>query len=287
MRPTFRHFISPNKIQINFLCYSDSMGFDWDPDFIVNRACYDNYIIMYTIYGKLWCCQGGQKIAVLPGQSIFLNLHQPHKYYFEKDVPTRIAWMTFNGSPVVQMMQHMSCPLKLNNKEVFTRLLSFFRLSDNPNPDIYKQSEECYSFLLFLLKETDTHIRTPDENERVKTFKSFVWHMISHNLHRNITVDELASLVSLSKYHFTRTFHDSFGMPPIQFILTEKVRHAKHMLINTSNTVLEISEAFGFSSPGYFSKVFKRITGFTPSDYREFGYLHENGAERSRSDNPI
>lgn len=44
----------------------------------------------------------------------------------------------------------------------------------------------------------------------------------------------------------------------------------------TTDTVSKISESFGFSTPGYFSKVFKRFTGFTPSDYRKFGYLQES-----------
>lgn len=44
----------------------------------------------------------------------------------------------------------------------------------------------------------------------------------------------------------------------------------------TTDTVSKISESFGFSTPGYFPKVFKRFTGFTPSDYRKFVYLQES-----------
>lgn len=44
----------------------------------------------------------------------------------------------------------------------------------------------------------------------------------------------------------------------------------------TTDTVSKNSESFGFSTPGYFSKVFKRFSGFTPSDYRKFGYLQES-----------
>ena len=279
MRENFRHFISPNETQTEFLCYSDGMGFDWIPDFMIDRPSFNNYIIMYTICGKLWCCQNEEKIAVLPGETVFLDLHLPHKYYFEEGVPTRIAWMHVNGSPAAQIVQHMTSPppIKLNNPDIHEKLLSFFELSDRPDPDIYKQSEECYSFLLLILKESTLQAQKIHENEREKNFKSLIWHMISHNLHRDVTVDELAAMVSLSKYHFIRTFRDSFGMPPIQFILTEKVRHAQYQLINTTNTILEISESYGFSSPGYFSKVFKRLTGFTPSDYRAFGYLKEGG----------
>lgn len=277
MQKDFKRFILPNNLQKDLLCYSDAMGFEDDPDFRIDRLSFNNYLIMHIVSGKLWCHQNNQKIAVLPGESILLDLHDPHEYYFEKDVYTRIAWLHINGSPATQIIEYMkplySFPVKTDNSEFFSKILAFFEFSDQPDPNIFKQSELCYSLLLEMLslleQETQNSISTPRLNE----FKEQIWYCISHNLHRELTLDEMARFVSLSKYHFIRTFKEAFGMPPIQFVTSEKIHQAKYRLTHTTSTISEISESLGFSSPGYFTKVFKQFSGFSPSDYRKHGDL--------------
>lgn len=275
MRTDFRRFISPNEIQKEFLCYSDGMGFEANPDFRIDRQSFHNYLIMHTLSGRLWCCQDGNKIAVEPGESILLDLHAPHQYYFENGLPSRIAWVHLNGSPAVRIIEQIrqchSLPIKMRNPEVYQRILSLFELSDHPDPDIFEQSEQCYSILLRILKESYQKGQNSLESARQNSFKKEIWHIISHNLHHNITVDDLAHAVSLSKYHFIRTFHDAFGLSPMKFIALEKVRQAKYLLTYTSETIASISESLGFATPSYFSKMFKHMTGLSPSDYRKYG----------------
>lgn len=282
MRKNFRRFISPNEIQKDLLCYSDGMGFEENPDFRIDRQSFQNYLIMHTLSGRLWCCQSGDKIAVNTGESILLDLHAPHQYYFENSLSTRIAWMHINGSPAARIIQQIrqsnSLPIKIKNPEIRQQILSFFELSDYPDPDIFEQSERCYSILLKILKESYQKEQNSLENARQKNFKKEIWHIISHNLHHDITVDDLARAVSLSKYHFIRTFHDVFGLSPMKFITVERMRQAKYLLTNTSETISAISEALGFTTPGYFSKMFKHNSGFSPSEYRKCGYL-ENGSK--------
>lgn len=104
MRENFRCFTSPTEQQKEFLCYSDAMGFDSSPEFYINRPSFNDFLIMYTVYGQLNCCQNRRKI-VNEGEAVFLDLHVPHEYYFEKGIPTKIAWVTINGSPAVSPAQ--------------------------------------------------------------------------------------------------------------------------------------------------------------------------------------
>lgn len=278
MRSNFTRFISPNQIQKELLCYSDGMGFEESPDFFIDRLSFNNYLIMYCISGKLWCHQNEQKIAVFPGETILLDLHRPHRYYFSEGMPSRIAWLHLNGTPAVQIMQQLerrcTLPVKTADAAVYTKICSFFECSDCPDPDIFRQSAECYSLLLGFFRE-HWQAQIPTETGRQAAFKKSVWHTISHNLNRDVTVEELAESVSLSKYHFIRSFHEAFGMPPIQFITREKIRQAKYRLTNTSDSVSDIAEAMGFTTPSYFSKVFKQVSGFSPTDYRKYGHLLE------------
>lgn len=273
MQPNFRRFAPPNPMQTEFLCYSDGMGFSYGPNFRIDRQSFNNYVLMYTVEGLLWCCQDDEKIAVEPGEYIFLDLHRPHCYYFQEGTPSRIAWLHMNGAPVVPIVQQMEkkglLPVKGKDETMYERILSFFALSDGPEPDVFAQSAACYELLLQIWKSSGSEGAGPAETERQRIFKEQVWQIIAHNLHRPICIEELAEAVSLSKYHFIRVFHKNFGLSPVQFITREKIRRAAYQLQNTSLTVAEIAESLGFAAPGYFAKVFQQIMGCTPSVYRE------------------
>jgi len=273
MRNDFKRFTSPNEIQKESLCYSDGLGFESAETFYINRKSFHNYLIMYTISGQLICSQNGENIAVDPGEAVLLDLHDQHQYYFTKGIPSRIAWAHINGAPAAKVMESIKklcqLPVKLSLPDIYSKLLQLFEISDQPIQDIFLQSELCYSMLLdFFKAEWSQHTNFP-KTHRLEDFRQVMWEFISHNLHRNITLAELAEEVSLSKYHFIRTFQSAFGVSPMQFVLEEKMRRAQYQLQNTTEPIYKVSESLGFSTPGYFSKVFKQTVGVSPSEYRE------------------
>lgn len=260
------------------LCYSDGMGFESKPTFCVDRVSFHNYLIMYTISGRLWCHQNCENIAVDPGESILLDLHCPHKYYFEKEIPSRIAWVHINGSAAAQVMQNIQkiqeLPIKRTIPEIYDLIMELFELSDRSDQDIFQQSQLCYRLLLEFMRAVwmqDMRDKKKIESQQEIYFKNTMWHYISRNLHRDVTVEELAKQVSLSKYHFIRTFQESFDATPIQFITAEKIRRARYQLLNTGEGIAQIAEELGFTTPGYFTKVFKKVVGVSPRQYRESG----------------
>ena len=273
MQDNIKRFISPNEIQKESLCYSDGMGFESAEKFYINRSHFHNYLIMYTISGQLICSQNSENIAVDPGEAVLLDLHDQHQYYFAKGIPSRIAWTHINGAPVAKVMESVKklrqLPIKMSLPDIYSKLLALFEVSDQPNQDIFRQSELCYSMLMDFLKEEWSHHTNSPETHRLEEFRRIMWEFISHNLHRNITLDELAAEASLSKYHFIRIFQSAFDVSPMQFVLEEKMRRAKYQLQNTTESIYQISDSLGFSAPGYFSKVFKQAVGVTPSEYRE------------------
>ena len=152
----FIRFTSPNELQKESLCYSDGMGFQDKPTFYINRASFHNYLIMHTIYGQLWVSQNGEKIAVNTGESVLIDLHDPHIYYFDETIPSRIAWVHINGLPASKVMTSIkklhTLPIKLNQTEIYDKIITLFEISNQPNQDIFLQSEICYSLLLEFLK---------------------------------------------------------------------------------------------------------------------------------------
>lgn len=86
--------------------------------------------------------------------------------------------------------------------------------------------------------------------------------------HEEWPVKRLADVSGVSQAHFARSFKDAFGMPPHRYLLTRRIERAKAMLRDTEMPVIEIAFETGWSSLGTFGRVFKDVTGDSPTELR-------------------
>ena len=86
-----------------------------------------------------------------------------------------------------------------------------------------------------------------------------------------VTVDDMARAAMFSKFHFTRMFQRATGVSPARFLSALRLQRAKHLLMSTSLTVVDISILVGYNSVGTFSSRFSRSVGLSPTDYRRQG----------------
>lgn len=91
---------------------------------------------------------------------------------------------------------------------------------------------------------------------------------IDENYHRAITLDQLARLCVMSKTNFRRMFSAVCGASPIQYLLDVRIRRARELLLQSSQTVSEISQLCGFKDVKYFCRIFKQRTGSTAGQLR-------------------
>lgn len=87
-------------------------------------------------------------------------------------------------------------------------------------------------------------------------------------LHEPWPVQRLASLVSLSSFHFSRAFKISFGASPHAWVQFQRMELAARLVRNSSQALADIAVATGHPSAAHFSHAFRRHWGVTPSDYR-------------------
>ena len=90
-------------------------------------------------------------------------------------------------------------------------------------------------------------------------------------LHRysNLSLDELAKLCNLSLSSFKREFKKIFNDTPNNYITDQKLKRAKELLTITEMPVGEIAFGVGFNDPLYFTRIFKKKTGASPTEYRQ------------------
>lgn len=90
---------------------------------------------------------------------------------------------------------------------------------------------------------------------------------IGSNLDHEISVEQLASIASLSRFHFSRMFKAATGRSPSRFIGMRRLELAKSLLLEGAS-ITQIAEVCRFSSASNFVRAFRRATGVTPAQYR-------------------
>ena len=91
---------------------------------------------------------------------------------------------------------------------------------------------------------------------------------IEHHLDGNISMTALAEVADLSLYHFAKAFKQSTGATPHQYVLARKIERAKELLSDPNRSVLEASARTGFVDQSHFTKIFRRLVGVTPTEFR-------------------
>lgn len=94
-------------------------------------------------------------------------------------------------------------------------------------------------------------------------------HYIDENYFDEINLDSLAKLCIMSKTNFRRTFHAVFGVSPIQYLLSVRIRRAEELLKHSGYTISQIAEKCGFKDYEYFCRTFKKRIGKTAGQLRK------------------
>jgi YesN/AraC family two-component response regulator len=98
--------------------------------------------------------------------------------------------------------------------------------------------------------------------ERVK-------HLLSINYHKMVRLEDAARVVCLSPKYLSRIFKERTGMGFTEYKLKVKISEAKKLLDKTAKNIDQISYDLGYQNPESFVRMFKKVTGFTPTGYRE------------------
>lgn len=95
--------------------------------------------------------------------------------------------------------------------------------------------------------------------------------IMNENVFKNIDPEELAQKLNISYSWFRKVFKDYTGYAPAKYFQELKLRKAKQLLVETNQSVKEISYSLDYKTTEHFFSLFKKHTGYTPLEYRSFG----------------
>lgn len=235
----------------------------------------DEHILILCVAGEGWYEIGGQRGAVRPNEALIIPRRVPHVYGAVEDDPWSIHWMHFTGAS----SDYFACLLP---PDVHT--LAVAPATVETVTGLFR---ECYESFLgsFVLQQMIYTAQTVHHllgciffnNEAFSpTLRTSQFHStrdtleyLRQNLHRRLTLDDMARHAQLSKSHFLRLFKEQTGYSPVDYFIHLKLQHACMLLSVTRQTIREISLAVGYEDPYYFSRIFKKVVGVSPSQYRE------------------
>lgn len=125
--------------------------------------------------------------------------------------------------------------------------------------------------ILVILLERQTNFSTTlaPVSKRTSRFGSHIRRYIDQHYKENITLDHLAEMTHVSKFHLSHAFAEEYGISPINYLISKRVEEGAHLLATTDLSLALISHICGFSSPSYFSQIFKKQHHCSPREYRK------------------
>jgi AraC family transcriptional regulator len=91
---------------------------------------------------------------------------------------------------------------------------------------------------------------------------------VDENLDRNISLADLAGVVQLSVFHFIRKFRTEFGCPPHAYVMRRRIERARRQLARADIPLKVVAADCGFSDQSHMTRLFRRLLGTTPAEYR-------------------
>lgn len=239
------------------------------------RGC-EYAMLIYCTEGTGWYKIHGKTYPVLQNQFILIPPEVPYSFGADEHQPWTIYWLHFKGKLCKEYIPSHPAPQTIlpgaysrlqDRIELFEEIFNCFSMGYTKEYMIY--SSLCLGMLLgsFIYLEPYRYYKTPNHKEA--SFSSKVIHYMQEHLEHNLTLEQLATYFKYSPSHFSMLFHKEMKMSPINYFIRLKVQKACQYIVLTNLKLNEIATKLGFDEPAYFSRIFTKVMGVSPTLYRK------------------
>jgi AraC-like DNA-binding protein len=212
--------------------------------------------------------------TVGPGETMLVVIPHAHQYWIENGDRWEFFWLAVTGQEALRLHRAILAtagPVFCLRRETIERLASMsLDLLDGKATRAGEASAIAYAATMALYDDVLSGDRRNAQTARSRAIDRVVAHVRRH-LDEPLDVRALADFAGLSRSHFSRSFTNSEGVSPAEFVLVERMRRAASLLVSSAVSVKQVSRDCGFEDPNYFAKAFRRRYGASPTEFRTTG----------------
>ena len=231
-----------------------------------------DYHILYITNGICRVTFDNQEIRVGAGNIILFKPYEKQIYSFlAKDNPIS-SYIHFSGTACAELLEEYGLSDKsvifvgVSNQldQIFSKMENEFALKKKFYQDV------CAGLLLQFLSVAGRLSKFTEKGIPLNVEKSMdsICKYIRQNYHENNSIAFYADMCHLSVSRFSHAFKESTGSSPKTYIILAKINVATWLIESTNMSMADIAAAVGIDDVNYFSRLFKKHTGHTPSFYR-------------------
>ncbi|MBP1549190.1 MAG: helix-turn-helix domain-containing protein [Oscillospiraceae bacterium] len=232
-----------------------------------------DYQLLYIAKGKGHFYFDGKEQIITEGNMILYRPNEVQMYYYYAPDKTEAYWVHFTGRHVESILEFYELPETEN----------VFYTGTSPDYQwMYRQMiqelqlcranyEELLSLMLrhifiminrYIVEGRKAGSDIQNEIERAA-------HYFNENYNKPLNIDEYAESRHMSTCWFIRSFKQILKVTPMQYILSLRMANAQSLLETSEYNISEIAEAVGYDNPLYFSRLFHKHIGVSPTEYRK------------------
>ena len=241
----------------------------------------------YVAEGEVLLTLGGKKKYLKAGEMCVHSAGQFHDMYGNENQPAKVVIISFEcHSSAINFFKGRIVNVPETLRPQFAEMLRLsrdcFRHSSTLGGLVVKrdapfgteqllQSElERFFIKLIQSEEQSTSSFFTTRDEMIEKLTTDIKEYLEKRLYSRLNLEDLCHHFHFGKSHICHVFKSKTGVGIIQYFIKLKISEAEKLLCKTERTVIDISASLGFESPQYFARLFKKETGYTPTEFREF-----------------
>lgn len=275
MREEIVHFYAP---QTKLPFYLEMAGISYcDGTYRMKRQDSAETVIEYVVEGRGYLNVNGENYAATAGDVYILRKKTTHTYWSDARYPWVKIFFNIRGSLAERILDEYQ--LGGTGRVVLGAdgLEQDFRdmlesLMDSTVGQTERFDKATVDFLRIIIKLTNMQRAAgvhKDDLMSVEKEMNTLIEYITMNPRRIVSNQELADAIFRSKDYVIKRFFASFGVTPYDYQIQQKIFSAKNMLANMNLSVKEIADSLGYDDQHYFSYMFKKRCGMSPTQYRK------------------
>lgn len=232
-----------------------------------------DYQLLYIVSGKGHFYFHGEDRVVYAGRMVLIQPRQEQRYeYFGEDKP-EVYWVHFTGSDVKNILRSYNIPMDdpifySGASSTYSYLFKEMIHELQNCKTGYEDLLAMYLRQIFLLVQRTRQEERPTVSTYIQEEMEFARRYFNEHYNEPISIQEYAESRNMSVCYFQRNFKQIVKHTPMQYLLTIRVNNAASLLETTDYSMAEIAAIVGYEDPLYFSRLFRKIKGVSPRDYR-------------------